>query len=171
VAWCLDSEAAESPVDANVAVTIAADMLAGARAGFAESTDGRWGVPAGWLAHVAATGNTFWHRIVTDPVSDDILSHEYLGRFAPDLLKLALQFLHGTCQAPGCMVPAERCDVDHRRPFPEGPTTGDNLGPLCRRHHTYKGHGLLHWSTLRPGEARVVVVEIYRDPVLMEYAG
>ena len=98
-------------------------------------------------------------------------SHEYVGRFAPDLLRLALQFLHGTCQAPGCQVPAERCDIDHRRPFPDGPTAGDNLGPLCRRHHAYKGHGLMHWSTLRRGEPRVVVLEIYREPVLMEYAG
>ena len=171
VEWCLESEAAETAVDANIAVTIDADVLAGARAGFAESTDGRWGVPAGWVAHIAATGSTFWHRIVTDPVTDDVLSHEYLGRFAPDLLRLALQFLHGTCQAPGCQVPAERCDIDHRQPLPEGRTTGDNLGPLCRRHHTYKGHGLLHWSTLPPDEPQAIVFEIYREPVLMEYAG
>jgi hypothetical protein len=150
VGWCTESDGAEAVVDANIAVTIGADVLAGANPGFAESTDGRWGVPARWIADVVSSGSTFWHRIVTDPVGDDVLAHEYVGRFAPDVLNVALRFLHGTCQGPGCMVPAERCDIDHRQPFPDGPTQGDNLGPFCRRHHSYKGHGLLHWTT-RPG--------------------
>ncbi|MCD9196708.1 HNH endonuclease signature motif containing protein [Aeromicrobium wangtongii] len=163
VAWCTSSDAATSAVDANIAVTVAADVLAGAAAGFAESTDGRWAVPASWIADVAATGSTFWHRIVVDPVKDDVLSHEYLGRFAPDTLAAALQFLHGVCQAPGCMVPAERCDLDHRIPHPHGPTTGDNMGPLCRRHHNLKGHGLLHWSTSQPRPpTKPMVIEIYQ---------
>lgn len=149
IAWCLGSDAVTSAVDANIAVTVPADVLAGARPGFAESSDHRWAVPAGWLAAVIASGSTFWHRMVVDPVSDDVLAHDYVGRFAPDILKVALRFLHGTCQGPGCMVPSARCDIDHREPFPEGPTHGDNLGPLCRRHHAQKGHGLLHWSTLK----------------------
>jgi hypothetical protein len=147
MAWCTGSEAAETVIDANIAVTIDADVLAGANPGFAESTDGRWGVPARWIADVTGSGSTFWHRIIVDPVSDDVLAHDYVGRFAPDVLNIALRFLYGTCQSPGCMVPAERCDIDHRVPYPNGPTRGDNLGPLCRRHHTYKGHGLLHWTT------------------------
>jgi hypothetical protein len=147
MAWCLDADAAEAVIDANIAVTVDADVLAGANPGFAESSGGRWGVPAGWIADVVGSGSTFWHRIVVDPVSDDVLAHEYLGRFAPDVLNIALRFLYGTCQSPGCMIPAERCDIDHRQPWPEGPTEGDNLGPLCRRHHTYKGHGILHWTT------------------------
>ncbi|MFC5677261.1 HNH endonuclease signature motif containing protein [Aeromicrobium endophyticum] len=147
VAWCTESDAASSAIDANIAVTVGADVLAGFVPGFAESADGRWGVPAAWIAAVVGSGNSFWHRIVVDPITDDVLAHEYIGRVAPDILKIALQFLHGTCQSPGCMVPAKFCDYDHRIPFPEGPTTGDNLGPLCRRHHGYKGHGLLHWTT------------------------
>jgi hypothetical protein len=145
--WCRESDAASSAIDANIAVTVGADVLAGFTPGFAESSDDRWAVPAAWIAAVVGSGSTFWHRIVVDPVSDDVLAHEYIGRLAPDILKIALQFLHRTCQGPGCMVPAKRCDYDHRIPFPEGPTTGDNLGPLCRRHHGYKGHGLLHWTT------------------------
>ncbi|AWB93918.1 HNH endonuclease signature motif containing protein [Aeromicrobium chenweiae] len=172
VAWCTDSEAATAAVDANIAVTIDADVLAGAVAGFAESTDGRWAVPAGWIAAVAADGNTFWHRIVIEPVTGDVLSHEYVGRFCPDTLAVALRFLHGTCQSPGCMVPAERCDIDHRQPWPVGPTTADNLGPLCRRHHSYKGHGVLRWTTLPPAPPppEPIVLEIYTEPVHMEYA-
>jgi hypothetical protein len=152
VAWCTESDASETVIDANIAVTVDADVLAGANPGFAESTDGRWGVPAQWIADVTSSGSTFWHRIIVDPVNHDILAHEYVGRFAPDVLNIALRFLYGTCQGPGCMVPADRCDIDHRTPWPHGPTRGDNLGPLCRRHHTYKGHGILHWTT-RPQAA------------------
>jgi hypothetical protein len=170
VAWCLGSEAAGSAVDANIAVTIGADVLAGFNPGFAESTDRRWAVPAGWITDVIATGSTFWHRIVTDPVTHDVLSHEYLGRFAPDILNLALGHLHGVCQAPGCMVPAERCDTDHRKPWPEGPTQGDNLGPLCRRHHSMKGHRVLHWSTRPPPSPDAIVIEKFREPSPDEWA-
>ncbi|MET0931512.1 MAG: HNH endonuclease signature motif containing protein, partial [Aeromicrobium sp.] len=72
---------------------------------------------------------------------------------------------------PPGMVPAFLCDMDHREPWPNGPTTGDNLGPLCRRHHGYKGHGILNWSTLPPERPTPIVVEVYRDPINVEYAG
>ena len=171
VAWCLgsDTTGASSTIDANIAVTIDADVLAGAVAGFAESADGRWAVPARWMTDVIATGDTFWHRIVTEPVTGDVLSHEYLGRYAPDTLTIALQYLHGVCQAPGCMVPAGRCDQDHRTPHPQGPTTAANMGPLCRRHHQMKGHGILKWSTLKTNAPPPLVVEIYTEPIHIEY--
>ncbi len=168
--WCIDSEGTTKPADVHVAVTIDADVLAGAVDGFAQSTDGRWGVPASWTTEVALTGNPFWHRMVLDPVTSDVLSHEYVGRFCPDILAVALRFRDGVCQAPGCTVPAERCDIDHREPWPEGSTNANNLGPFHRRHHNFKSHGLLHWSTRRPRAGPPIVIEIYRDPVDMELA-
>ncbi len=44
----------------------------------------------------------------------------------------------GTCRMWGCTRPARRCDLDHARPWPTGPTTPANLGGLCRRHHRLK---------------------------------
>ena len=44
----------------------------------------------------------------------------------------------GTCRMWGCTRPARRCDLDHARPWPNGPTTPTNLGGLCRRHHRLK---------------------------------
>ncbi|WP_300344637.1 HNH endonuclease signature motif containing protein [Nesterenkonia sp.] len=77
----------------------------------------------------------------------DVLSHHYTGRFVPQILRQAISFRDGVCQAPGCTVPAERCDVDHRVPWEErGRTSAGNLWLLCRRHHRLKGHGYL--STL-----------------------
>jgi hypothetical protein len=44
------------------------------------------------------------------------------------------------CRMPGCARPADQCDLDHAVPWPAGPTTASNLGPLCRRHHQLKTH-------------------------------
>src|SRR6478672_7665272 len=50
----------------------------------------------------------------------------------------------GTCRMWGCPRPATKCDIDHARPWPTGPTTPTNLGGLCRRHHRLKQRR--HWS-------------------------
>ncbi|MGV0834949.1 DUF222 domain-containing protein [Mycolicibacterium thermoresistibile] len=43
-----------------------------------------------------------------------------------------------TCCFPGCTKPAERCDIDHRIPWPAGPTHPGNNGCFCRTHHLAK---------------------------------
>jgi uncharacterized protein DUF222 len=43
-----------------------------------------------------------------------------------------------TCRWPGCDHPAEKCDVDHTRPWPSGPTHPSNNKPYCRIHHLIK---------------------------------
>ncbi|WIM85881.1 HNH endonuclease signature motif containing protein [Candidatus Mycobacterium wuenschmannii] len=44
-----------------------------------------------------------------------------------------------TCRAPGCDVPAVRCDIDHTKPFADGGATHpSNLKALCRKHHLLK---------------------------------
>ncbi|WP_206428722.1 HNH endonuclease signature motif containing protein, partial [Mycolicibacterium stellerae] len=42
------------------------------------------------------------------------------------------------CRFPGCTVAADRCDIDHVRPWPWGPTHASNLNCKCRRHHLMK---------------------------------
>lgn len=42
------------------------------------------------------------------------------------------------CRFPGCDVPADRCDLDHARPWPFGPTHASNLNCKCRKHHLMK---------------------------------
>ena len=82
--------------------------------------------------------------MLLDPITDDVLSHEYVGRYAPAILTKALEFRDGVCQAPGCCQPVWNCDIDHRIPHDQdGPTAAWNLGPYCRRNHIHKGHGLL----------------------------
>nr|WP_246349288.1 HNH endonuclease signature motif containing protein [Nesterenkonia xinjiangensis] len=76
-------------------------------------------------------------------VEFDVLAHEYSGRFVPRVLRDAVSFRDGTCQASDCTVPAERCDADHRLPWPAGSTAAAHLQMLCRRHHRMKSHGVL----------------------------
>jgi hypothetical protein len=43
---------------------------------------------------------------------------------------------HPTCIFPGCRMPATNSDLDHTTPYNEGgPTTTENLAPLCRHDH------------------------------------
>jgi len=39
------------------------------------------------------------------------------------------------CRFPGCRARPTRCDLDHTRPWPWGPTSAGNLCCLCRHHH------------------------------------
>ncbi len=146
VSWLTHGETTDLPtVTGDVAVTIEADVLTGIIDGHADSSDGEWSVPASWILEELDADEIFWHRIITDPVHGNVLAHDYVGRFAPETLAKAIRFRDGVCRAPGCRVPAERCDLDHREPWPTGPTNGDNMWALCRRHHSMKGHDVLRW--------------------------
>jgi hypothetical protein len=144
--WLLADDHGPVNLNVDVAVTIPVTALTGGSGEPAVSADGQWGIPAAWALDEFMRSDTFWHRMVLDPVTNDVLATEYLGRFAPDVLTRALLFKYRACQAPGCCKPAGKCDIDHRSPWPEGKTSGENLWPLCRRHHNLKGHGVLRWK-------------------------
>ena len=51
--------------------------------------------------------------------------------------------VHPRCTSYDCARVAARCDLDHDRPWPRGPTDASNLSPRCRRHHELKTRGLV----------------------------
>ncbi len=53
-----------------------------------------------------------------------------------------------TCVFPFCDRPARTCQTDHNVPAPRGPTSVDNAGPFCQRHHRVKTHG--RWRLSQP---------------------
>ena len=55
------------------------------------------------------------------------------------------------CRAPGCDVPADRCDLDHTIPYPIGPTHASNIKCLCRTNHLMKTFGGWHDIQLPDG--------------------
>jgi hypothetical protein len=57
----------------------------------------------------------------------------------PPSLWHLIQIRNQRCTAPGCRMPAARCDDDHTIAFGKGGLTCEcNLGPLCRHHHRIK---------------------------------
>jgi hypothetical protein len=144
-AWLTTNESGEPATGADIAVMMQDSTLVGADNLPAMSADGAWVVPSVWVLDLTKhqPNNMFWHRMLIDPLTDDVLAHEYVGRFAPAILAKAIEFRDGVCQTPGCTKPAHLCDIDHRIPFPQGPTTGWNLGAYCRRNHIQKGFGLI----------------------------
>ena len=58
-----------------------------------------------------------------------------------------------TCRFPGCTRLAQRCDTDHRIPWPAGPTSISNGCSLCEHHHQAK-HALLQLTKRDDGTLR-----------------
>ncbi|MEG9225455.1 HNH endonuclease signature motif containing protein [Aeromicrobium sp. Sec7.5] len=127
----------------DIAVTLDAKVAAGAEPGHAEAADGSWEVPAEWLLDSAVEGDALWHRLLIEPITGNTLAHQYVGYQPPDILRRAIILRDGVCAGRGCVRPAADCDLDHREPWPDGPTSGDNLDPRCRSDHSRKGHGVI----------------------------
>ena len=97
---------------------------------------------------ITAPGSV-WRWLGVDRVSGQALE---LGtdRYRPTAAMVEqVRALDGRCRAPGCLVPARACDIDHHVPYPQGPTTVSNTGPLHRGHHRAKTLGL--WTCTRAG--------------------
>ena len=95
----------------------------------------------GWTT---APGTAMFHFMadangtVVDLDSKD-LNRAVAGYVAPDDIKAKVRWRDGTCVWPGCHVPAESCQMDHRISYREGGRTKvDNLYCLCQRHHNIK---------------------------------
>ena len=126
-----------------IGVTIPATTLAGLDEQPGVSFDGQFTLPADLVRELATEPGALFHRIITDPLGH-ILDITELGRFPSQKLRIGIQIRDGSCRFPTCSRPAQACDLDHQLPHPRGPTTGDNLAPLCRRHHQMKTAGILN---------------------------
>jgi len=112
---------------------LGADDLPGDLAGYGP-------IPAAVARDLASTGT--WRRILTDPASGRPVDYGTTRYRPPDHLAGLVITRDQTCQFPGCRVPAHRCDIDHSMPHDPAngasPTSENNLGPKCRRHHQVK---------------------------------
>jgi hypothetical protein len=77
-----------------------------------------------------------WRWTLTDPDTGQIIDNGTTRRRPNSGQRRHLETRNPTCIFPGCRVPAIDCDLDHRTPWAEGgPTSLDNLAPLCRHDH------------------------------------
>ncbi len=81
-----------------------------------------------------------WRRIITDPVTGHLLDY---GRrtYLPEPLIRFIRARDRRCTAPYCERPAR--EVDHRLPYPSGPSNTANEGALCELHHKLKTAGFV----------------------------
>ncbi|MFN8170775.1 MAG: HNH endonuclease [Candidatus Nanopelagicales bacterium] len=92
----------------------------------------------------AALGSSTIRRLVTDSAGC-ILDAGRRHYLASDLQKLVIRLRDQQCRFPGCNRPAERCEIDHAKPYDAGGLTDTcNLGPLCKHHHEMKTAGYWH---------------------------
>lgn len=94
-------------------------------------------IPAETARLLAADGR--WRAWVTD-ASGAVAATGSRGYVPSEALARVVRAREPHCRMPGCRQPAQRCDLDHTVPYPAGPTSATNLGPLCRRHHVLKTH-------------------------------
>ncbi|HXH76928.1 MAG TPA: HNH endonuclease signature motif containing protein [Nocardioides sp.] len=85
--------------------------------------------------------------VVVKPVIDLHERLETAGYTPTDRIRDYVTARDRTCVFPWCGRNARSCDLDHVVPFDHsdptrgGPTSTDNLAPLCRRHHRLKTKG------------------------------
>ncbi len=81
-----------------------------------------------------------WFRLWTDGPTDTVLDYGRLKYKPNTTLADYVRANTPTCIFPSCNRPAMSCELDHTVPFPDGPTSADNLKPLCKYHHECKTH-------------------------------
>jgi hypothetical protein len=108
-------------------------------------------VTAQTALELAAQKDATWKRVLHDPATGQVLDVGRRNYRPPAALGDHIKARTRTCTAPGCVRPAHRCDLDHVKPFPHGPTTAANLGPGCRFHHRAKTHGRWRVDQPQPG--------------------
>ncbi len=82
--------------------------------------------------------DTKWRAWLTDTAGGQVIATSP-GTYRPTAAVARLvRAREPHCRMPGCRV--EITDLDHVIPFPQGPTTPPNLGPICRWHHRMKTH-------------------------------
>jgi hypothetical protein len=117
-----------------------------------------------------------WMRVLTHPETGMVVSVGRDRYRPPAALRRLVRWRADRCMAPGCGIPASRCEIDHTIAWEHGGSTAlGNLTPLCKGHHTVKHHGgwrvqhvpdgggALEWTS--PAGRRYVVEPERRVPV------
>jgi hypothetical protein len=113
-------------------------------------------VPAVVARRMATSAGAVWRRLLTDPVDGGLLDYGRTTYRPPANLNDYIRARDITCRFPYCQYPARRSDLDHTVPYPQGPTSANNLGALCRHHHRLKHettwhveqcHGVFTWTS------------------------
>ena len=96
-------------------------------------------IPSSVTRRIAADETGTWRRLVTDPLTGQLLDYGRSTYRPPHDLAEFVMARDQVCAFPHCSRPAHRCHLDHRVPYAaDGATSPDNMGALCERHHICK---------------------------------
>jgi hypothetical protein len=133
-------------------VTIPASALAGASRHPVEIHG--YGPTTIKAIHELADKNTFWRRIVTDPMTGAVLDVGRRRRHT-NALGEHIRTRDKQCVFPGCPRPAEDCHIDHTDDHAHGGhTAASNLGALCHHHNLMKLE--TNWTLRQPEPGRFI---------------
>ncbi|NDL55573.1 HNH endonuclease signature motif containing protein [Phytoactinopolyspora mesophila] len=127
--------------------------------------DGYGPIDADAARTLAAAG--FWTWVGTAPAGGHALDYGTTRYTPPQELVDFVLLRDRECLMPGCHQPAQRCEIDHRRPWPYGPTSACNCSALCKPCHVQKhragwivehlGDGRQRWTS-PTGHACIVTI-------------
>ena len=110
-----------------------------------------WGCVAAQQAQeLAIQLGSIWKRVVTDPITGRAIEATAGTYKVPAGMAEQVKARDGTCRAPGCEIPAQRCDLDHSQEWEPtsseadgagGATAETNLAAVHRGHHNLKTSG------------------------------
>lgn len=133
-----------------VAVTVPALTLLGHPDAGSAKVEGVGPIPVDVARRLCGNAKG-WMRVLTAPETGVILSVGRKSYKPPAPLRRLVQWRAGTCMAPGCNLPAGRCEIDHTISWDDlGETELPNLAPLCKGHHDVKHHTM--WSVVQREE-------------------
>ena len=133
---------------ANVRIVVPFTTAVGATDAPCELPGYGW-VVADHAREIILNSGSTWHRLAVDADTGRAISLETKAYRPTAAMREHVEAVDGTCRAPGCTVPASRCDLDHDIPWPHGPTDVSNLTSKHRPHHSAHTHG--HWRVGRDG--------------------
>lgn len=92
-----------------------------------------------WRARELCGGDGTWMRVLTHPETGMVLSVGRDRYAPPAALRRLVRWRAQRCMAPGCVMPASRCEIDHQIRWADGGHTAlGNTTPLCKSHHLVK---------------------------------
>lgn len=96
-------------------------------------------IPASVARRIAADETGTWRRLVSDPLTGQLLDYGRTTYRPPRDLAEFVMARDQICAFPHCSRPAHHCHLDHRVPYAVGgETSPGNVGTLCERHHICK---------------------------------
>jgi hypothetical protein len=135
--------AAASAPAATIVVTVPFDTLIGTAQDPADLT-GYGPITPAQARTLASRPGSVWRRLLTHPTTGQVIKTDPTTYRPTAETARHVTARDPHCRFPGCTRPSRHCDIDHVTPFNHtnprtgGPTTPDNLIPLCRRHHLTK---------------------------------